>query len=96
MGAITYVIGALFLKEAGVAMREIVWFFRKKDYIRCPLEVLCFLKVGESLFSNKCLSLPCGKETFFLMVSGSFFSCKYLAISSRRRARQRKLFGELF
>ena len=52
-GAITYVIGSLFLKEAGVAMREIVWFFREKDYIRYPLEVLCFIKVGESLFSRK-------------------------------------------
>ena len=47
---------------ARVAMWGIVCFFRKKDYIRCPIEVPYFLKVGEPLFSNKCLSLPCEKK----------------------------------
>ena len=34
-------------------MWGIGWFFIEKNYIRYPLEVLCFLKGGESLFSRK-------------------------------------------
>jgi len=38
---------------------------REKDYIRYPLEVLCFIKVGESLFSRKVASFLAEKRLLF-------------------------------
>ena len=63
--AITYVIGSLFLKEAGVAMRAIRGLFRKKDYIRCPIEVLYFLKGGNLFLAINAFPFLAEKRLLF-------------------------------
>ena len=54
-------------------MWGIGWFFIEKDYIRCPLEVPCFLKVGEPLFSRKAFPFLVKKKTSFLNGKRVFF-----------------------